>query len=142
MRGGDPGPGSPAPSVADAGGAAGQELDQLGAADDGGPLDQLRLVEAPLLETGRAHPDDPARLDEVGDQVTQRREALFVDVVGITLLDQADAFGGDEDTVSWSEPTAALAITIPTVARSGSFLALVRDTQNLPGMVNPLVVDG
>src|SRR5699024_5489824 len=34
--------------------------------------------------------------------------------------------------VSWSDPTAALATTKPTVALSESFLALVMDTQNFP----------
>src|ERR1044071_32031 len=48
--------------VADAGGAADEPLDELGAAHDLRAVDEAALVETALLEARRAHIDDASRL--------------------------------------------------------------------------------
>src|SRR6185369_8028840 len=84
-------------SVAHAGAAFGQELDELGAADDRGAGHQVVLVELALLEARRADVDRAAGLGEIVHQLTQRGEPLFADVVGVALLGEAHAFDAQED---------------------------------------------
>ena len=82
--------------VADGGTPVGQELDQLGPADDGRARHQVVLVELALLETGRADVHGAAPLGEVVHQLLEGGEALLVDAVGESLLGQADALDAEE----------------------------------------------
>src|SRR5207245_7367199 len=68
-------------SVADAGTALGQELDELRTADDRGAGHQVVLVELALLEARRADVDRAAGLGEVVHQLAERGEAFLADVV-------------------------------------------------------------
>src|SRR5262249_18565942 len=83
-------------SVAVAGATLGQELDELGAADDRGAGHQIVLVKLALLEARRADVDRAAGLREVVHQLAQRREAFFADVLGVALLGETHAFDAQE----------------------------------------------
>src|SRR4029077_9248890 len=96
LRAGD-GQRAPSPRlVADAGGALGQELHELRAADDRGTGHEGVLVELALLEARRADVDRAAGLREVVHQLAQRGESLLADVVGVALLGEAHALDAQE----------------------------------------------
>src|SRR4030095_16212181 len=77
--------------VRHAGAAVGEELDQLGAAHDARARDEVVLVELALLEARGADVHRAAGLREVGHQLAEGGEALFVDAIGIALLGEADS---------------------------------------------------
>ena len=66
-------------------------------ADDHRAGNHLGLVEAALLEAGRANVDLAARLHEAGDQVLERREPRLVHVVRIALLGDPRPFRREKD---------------------------------------------
>src|SRR5919106_414621 len=74
----------------------GHELDGLRGADDLRARHELRVVELPPLDAGRADVDRPAIGGEVAHELLERRESLLADVVGVPVDGEADPLRREE----------------------------------------------
>src|SRR6516162_8833754 len=83
--------------IRDPRGAVTQELHQLRTSDNGRARDKIAVVQATLLEAWRADVDLAACADKVLDELLQRREALLVNGIRVSLLRQSNTVCAQED---------------------------------------------
>ena len=84
-------------SVGDSRAVVGQELDELGAAYDSRPINEVGLVKAALFEARGTDVDITTECGEAVHQILERHEPFLVDVVGITLFGNTNSLGAEED---------------------------------------------